>query len=262
LHSHLRTQQMSRIACAADPAARRKPEGRNMIGAKRKSMAVTAAAITSNYLVRLGLQQMIGAIPHIKLVGHAKFGEEANELIMREQPQVVIIDMESEIDATGLIQKIKKTVPHSKIIVLSGFDDKDRTREAFHLGVEGVVLKIQPPAVLIAIIEYLSNTMSKPPVDKGGGGTGPIIAASVPRLTDDDPSNLKWPEALTEREREVITLVGQGLSNKDIADRLCISGITVRHHLTSIFDKLGVSTRQKLLIRAHQFGLVELTASA
>ncbi len=73
---------------------------------------------------------------------------------------------------------------------------------------------------------------------------------------------VKWPHALTERERAVTVLIGQGLSNKDIANWLCISGITVRHHLTSIFDKLGVRSRQKLLIRAHQYGLVALTASA
>jgi DNA-binding NarL/FixJ family response regulator len=81
-------------------------------------------------------------------------------------------------------------------------------------------------------------------------------------MPSDQGSTTKSPAGLTEREREVIVLIGQGLSNKDIADRLCISVITVRHHLTSIFDKLGVSTRQKLLIRAHQYGLVELTASA
>jgi DNA-binding NarL/FixJ family response regulator len=72
----------------------------------------------------------------------------------------------------------------------------------------------------------------------------------------------QWTGSLTDRERNVIALVGEGLSNKDIGDRLCISEITVRHHLTSIFDKLGVSNRQKLLIRAHQYGLVALTASA
>ena len=232
-----------------------------MTGTKRKSAAVTTAAITSNHLVRLGLQQMIGATHHIRLVGHAKFGAEADGLITREQPQVIIIDMEPEIDATGLIQRIKKTAPHSKIILLSSFDDKERTKEAFLLGVEGIVLKIQPPAVLIAVIEFLSHTMGGSTTGKGGGATDLIPGASVPAVSGDEPSTLKWPEALTEREREVIALIGQGLSNKDIADRLCISVITVRHHLTSIFDKLGVTTRQKLLIRAHQYGLVELTAS-
>lgn len=69
-------------------------------------------------------------------------------------------------------------------------------------------------------------------------------------------------EVVTKREREIVALIGEGLSNKDIAARLGISSITVRHHLTSIFDKLGVTTRQKLLLRAHQYKLVELSASA
>jgi DNA-binding NarL/FixJ family response regulator len=62
-----------------------------------------------------------------------------------------------------------------------------------------------------------------------------------------------WPEALTEREREIIRLVAQGLSNKDIAYQLSISDSTVRHHMTSIFDKVGVPNRQKLLLHTHQF---------
>lgn len=233
-----------------------------MSGLKRKSLTATLAVITSNHLVRLGLQQIIGTTQHIRFVGHAKCGADADELIGREQPQVVVIDMEPEIDVTGLIQKINRTAPRSKLILLSGFDDKERTKEAFLSGVDGIVLKIQPPAVLIAVIEYLCHVAAEPTTDKGGGANHFLSTASIPPLSDAEPTALKWPEALTEREREVIVAIGQGLSNKDIADRLCISGITVRHHLTSIFDKLGVTTRQKLLIRAHQYGLVELTASA
>ena len=87
-------------------------------------------------------------------------------------------------------------------------------------------------------------------------------ALDVPALMTKNSNQPKWAGVLTEREREVIRLVSQGLSNKDIADRLCISSITVRHHLTNIFDKVGVSNRQKLLIRAHQYGLVGPMASA
>jgi DNA-binding NarL/FixJ family response regulator len=76
------------------------------------------------------------------------------------------------------------------------------------------------------------------------------------------PTQAHQPDGLTEREREVVRLISEGLSNKDIANRLCISSITVRHHLTSIFDKLGVSNRQKLLIRAHQNGLTRPPAMA
>ena len=76
------------------------------------------------------------------------------------------------------------------------------------------------------------------------------------------PEAMRCTDTLTDREREVIGLIGKGLSNRDIANTLCISETTVRHHLTSIFDKMGVSNRQKLLICAHQYGLVELAASA
>ena len=94
------------------------------------------------------------------------------------------------------------------------------------------------------------------------GMDGLIVAGTTLSSPVTESCAVKWPSALTERERAVIVLSGQGLSNKDIANRLCISGITVRHHLTSIFDKLGVTSRQKLLIRAHQYGLVSLTASS
>ena len=72
-----------------------------------------------------------------------------------------------------------------------------------------------------------------------------------------DPSVLESTGILTEREGDMIRLIGQGRSNKDIADHLCISAVAVRHHLTSIFDKLGVTTRPKLLVRAHHYSLVE-----
>jgi DNA-binding NarL/FixJ family response regulator len=117
--------------------------------------------------------------------------------------------------------------------------------------------------VLVAVIDSLCQAIRSSVNDKGGEVSSTFLTSPRPiPFTNTEAAALRLPDGLTEREREVIVLIGQGLSNKDIADRLCISGITVRHHLTSIFDKLGVTTRQKLLIRAHQFGLVELTASA
>ena len=74
----------------------------------------------------------------------------------------------------------------------------------------------------------------------------------------EDSEAAKIITSLTSREREIIAVIGEGFSNKDIADRLCISETTVRHHLTSIFSKFDVSNRQKLLIAAHQYGVVEL----
>ncbi|HWP41952.1 MAG TPA: response regulator transcription factor, partial [Blastocatellia bacterium] len=81
-----------------------------------------------------------------------------------------------------------------------------------------------------------------------------MVRASKPKEADPESSKIA---SLTEREREVVALVGEGLKNKQIADRLFISETTVRHHLTSIFDKLGVSDRVELLIYAYRHGLAD-----
>jgi DNA-binding NarL/FixJ family response regulator len=136
-------------------------------------------------------------------------------------------------------------------VLLCGLEDKDRTREAFSTGVDGIMLKVQPPEVVLAVIEALYAAVKAPVL----GPRGSVIrqAPLVTKPTETMPQPPAWPEALTEREREIIRLVGQGLSNKDIAYKLSISDSTVRHHMTSIFDKVGVPNRQKLLVHAHHF---------
>lgn len=230
----------------------------------RQGKSTTAAILSSNYLLRLGLQKIVETETWIRLIDHAVDGMTIDHMLTREHPDIVIVDMEIERDITELVRKIKAAAPLIKIILLSGFDDADCIQQAFGRGVDGIVLKVQPSAVLIATIDYLARhaDVTMPPIGKVAM---PMTIANAPEPSASiagNPDQLKWPDGLTEREREVIRLIGQGLSNKDIADRLCISSITVRHHLTSIFDKLGVSNRQKLLIRAHQYGIVELTARA
>ena len=162
-----------------------------------------------------------------------------------------ILDLETERDAIGTIKQIRESAPTSKIVLLCGLEDKDRTREAFAAGVDGIILKVQPPAVVLAVIEAL-YTAGEALGRLGAGWRGRMgLGLAFTRRSESDPQLPAWPDALTEREREIIRLVGQGLSNKDIAYKLSISDSTVRHHMTSIFDKVGVPNRQKLLIHAH-----------
>jgi DNA-binding NarL/FixJ family response regulator len=218
------------------------------------------ALVTNNYLLRLGLQKIVDDEKWIRLVEQANRGGNLEEILTREQPHVVILDSDGGA-ASDLIQRIKKVSPDIKTILLSGFDDAECTRQAFASGVDGIVLKVQPSAVLIATINYLARAGGEIVLPIGNGPAqlklSPTPAA--PTLTPAPPTR---SDGLTERECEVVRLISEGLSNKDIADRLCISSITVRHHLTNIFDKLGVSNRQKLLLRAHQHGLVGTPASA
>ena len=222
------------------------------------------AIVTNNYLLRLGLQKIVDDEKWIRLVGQAAHAGNLDEILTNEQPHIVILDTEIGGAAPDLIQKIKRLAPGVKTILLSGFDDTECTRQALASGVDGIVLKMQPSAVLIATINYLADS-GEEVVLPIGNRPAPLklnYTSALPTAPPPTPAPTKWSDSLTEREREVVRLVSEGLSNKDIADRLCISSITVRHHLTSIFDKLGVSNRQKLLIRAHQQGLVGSPALA
>lgn len=231
-----------------------------MIGLDPGHPQITLAMVTTNQLVRLGLQAVIKAQERIRLIGEATSVSEAEKLIAREKPHILLVEMAGEIDILELVRKMKASVPTTKIIVLSGMEDRHCTWQALPAGIDGIVLSIQPPAALLATIDYVSHCPAKTEPDKRNdtgrlNGTARGIATPGPSLT-------RGPDALTKREHEVIVLIGQGLSNKDIADRLSICSTTVRHHLTSIFDKLGVTSRQKLLIRAHQHGLVEFRTFA
>ena len=222
------------------------------------------AIVTNSYLLRLGLQKIVDDEKWIRLVGQAAHAGNLDEILANEQPHIVILDTEIDGAAPDLIQKIKRVAPRVKTVLLSGFDDTECTRQALASGVDGIVLKVQPSAVLIATIKYLADS-GEEVILPIGNGQAPLKLSHTPARStapSPTPAPTKWSDGLTEREREVVRLISEGLSNKDIADRLCISSITVRHHLTSIFDKLGVSNRQKLLIRAHQQGLVGSPALA
>jgi len=222
------------------------------------------AIVTNNYLLRLGLQKIVDDEKWIRLVGQAVHAGNLDEILTNQHPHTVILDTEIGCVAPDFIQKIKRVAPRVKTILLSGFDDTECARQALDSGVDGIVLKVQPSAVLIATIKYLANSGEEfvLPIGNGQASLQLCYARAVPTATPSPPAPTKWSDGLTEREREVVRLIGEGLSNKDIANRLCISSITVRHHLTSIFDKLGVSNRQKLLIRAPQQGLVGSPALA
>ena len=236
-----------------------------MSGIEDGRISTKVAIASSNYLLRLGLQRIVETEKWINLVGHVSNSAALDDMLSCEQPHVMIIDTEMVKDVTDLIKRIKTAVPRIRIILLSGLEDPECTRQAIDFAVDGIVLKVQPSAVLVATIRYLTRPTTNHVQPVIENVTAHLTMNEMSRSSGSRPkhsSQTKWPDGLTERECEVIRLISQGLSNKDIADRLCISSITVRHHLTNIFDKLGVSNRQKLLIRAHQYGIEELTALA
>lgn len=234
-----------------------------MSGIEEGKGETVVGIVSNNYLLRLGLQKIVENETWIRLIGQSAHGPNLDAILTRERPQIVILDTETEDAVPELIQKIRLATPGTRIILLAGLDEAETTRQAFACGIDALVLKVQPSPVLIATIHYLAHTGV--PIMLPIGNTAAHLKQpphSISTTIAQTPVTSNWSDGLTERERDVVRLIGEGLSNKDIADRLCISSITVRHHLTSIFDKLGVSNRQKLLIRAHQHGLVRPPALA
>lgn len=214
---------------------------------------LTIAIISRHHLLVLGLQKMFESkrTEHLHVVVHQHQRMTPAVLLPESRPDVFILDMETERDTLGTIKQLRDAAPLSKIMLLSGFEDKESTREAVDYGVDAVILKIQPPTVVLAAIEALFPIV--PHADSVDGDGAKFVASTnvFEKATATRPSATVWPAELTQREREVIKLVGQGLSNKDIASQMSISDNTVRHHLTSIFDKVGVPNRKKLLVHAH-----------
>lgn len=214
--------------------------------------SLTLAIISRQYLMWFGLQKIFERVDTVRIVVHPHLSMTPDAPPAEPRPDVFILDMETEQDAIGTINQIRESAPTSKIVLLSGFEDKDRTRDAFEYGVDGIILKVQTPAVMLAVIKGLyasicerSSVKPHEGVDLNKFPTSDLVAElNVPPV---------WCDGLTERKKQIVALISQGLSNKDIADRLYISECTVRHHLTSIFYRIGVPNRKKLLIYTNRF---------
>jgi DNA-binding NarL/FixJ family response regulator len=213
-------------------------------------------------MIRIGIRMILDQHPRFVMSGESNTPRKAIELVERQHPDIVLIDADICDDAEAFIHELQHASDGSRIVVLSGLEDEELTRKALMAGAAGVILKIQPPVVLLALMESLCAADPVTVKEREAVKNFPMAPidqkpmAFVNEKKRDDTS--KRIESLTIREREIISLIAMGMRNKDIADQLCISETTVRHHLTNIFGKLEVSDRQKLLILAHHYDLAEL----
>jgi two-component system, NarL family, nitrate/nitrite response regulator NarL len=217
------------------------------------SQPIRVVIVDDHVVVRTGLRMLIESQPGIIVVGEAGNGAEALAVVGRTQPDIIVLDLdlggESGLDYFPGLRTAAST---ARVLVLTGVRDPELHRRAVRLGSMGLVRKEEAAEVLLQAIKK---------VHAGEVWLEPAMIASVlGEMTGTRASQLLDPEAakiasLTEREREVVTLMGQGLRNKQIAERLGISETTVRHHLTSIFAKLGVTDRLELVIYIYRNGL-------
>ncbi|HKO27612.1 MAG TPA: response regulator transcription factor [Solirubrobacteraceae bacterium] len=195
-------------------------------------------------VVRVGLERLLANVDEIEVVGTASNGAEAVELCERLRPDVVLMDLSMPVlDGVEATKRIDAAHDGTvSIVVLTSFSDREQVLAALDAGASGYLLKDADPDELIRGIHAAAR------------GEAPIAPKAARELLATRSERKDEPE-LSRREREVLELVAQGLPNKRIALELSISEKTVKTHLTSIFERLGVSDRYQAALWAHRHGL-------
>ena len=221
--------------------------------ASRTTNAIRILLVDDHAVVRAGLRMIIQSREGMTIVGEAGNRDDALALAASEHPEIILLDLDLGGDSgMALIADLIAAACEARIIILTGLRDPESHRQAVLLGAMGIVKKEKAAEVLITAIERVHAGEAWLDPSLMAGVLTEMTRSSRGRKTDPEKDKIA---ALTNREREVIALVGEGIKSKEIAGRLFISETTVRHHLTSIFDKLGVADRVELLIYAYRHGL-------
>ena len=211
----------------------------------------TVAVVDDQELVRSGLQMVLEA-RGCEVVGTAGDGRAGVELVRRTDPDVVLMDIRMPVlDGIAATRILTEAHLRTRVLVLTTYDLDQYVYEALRAGAAGFLLKATPPERLVEGVRTVAGgeALLAPSL------TRRLIEEHVrrPPPTDGVPPVLR---VLTEREREVLTLVARGCSNDAIAERLVVSQATVKTHLNRIVAKLGLTSRVQAVVLAYESGLV------
>ena len=194
-------------------------------------------------VVRTGLEQLVGTFDDVEVVGAGANGEEAVDICAATRPNVALIDLEMPLlDGIEATRRIRGVSPATSVIVFTSFSDRERILGALDAGAIGYLLKDAEPEEIHRAIRAAM---------RGEAPLAPKAAAALLAAR----SAATPPHDLTDREREVLSLVATGLANKQIARRLGISEKTVKGHLTQVFQTIGVTDRTQAALWAERNGL-------
>lgn len=217
---------------------------------------ITVALADDQALVRAGFRALLAAEDDIAVVAEAADGDSAVELARRRRPDIVLMDIRMPgldgLQATAQITR-DPALGSTRVIVLTTFELDEYVFGALRAGASGFLLKDLEPADLIAAVRVVAGgeALLAPRL------TRRLIEAFVTGAgSSGSPAAMRALEQLTPREREVLTLVGRGHTNGEIAQRLVLSPLTVKTHMAKLFAKLGARDRAQLVVAAYESGLV------
>ncbi|GAA3396764.1 response regulator transcription factor [Cryptosporangium minutisporangium] len=203
-------------------------------------------------MIRAGVRAILTTDPQIEVVAEAADGREAVEAARRHRPDVVLLDVRMPLmDGLAAAEELKRAAPSVAVLVLTTFGEDEYIDRALSAGAAGFLLKSGDPRELLAGVHaaadgaaFLSPKVAQRVIAAWNTGRTGRAAAARERIA-----------ALTDREREVLSLVGAGLSNADIAGRLFLVEGTVKAYVSTILSRLGVRNRVQAALLAHEAGL-------
>jgi len=207
--------------------------------------------VDDHAMFREGVRALLQGYDEIEIVGEAESGRDAIEKFHQLAPQVVLMDVSMPImNGLEATRRIHKEFPDVKILALTQYDDREYVLSMLKAGAKGYISKTATASELVSAIHV---------IQKGESFLHPSAATSlINEYLTQSPENKDEYERLSSREREVLQLVAEGRTNREIADGLFISIKTVLRHRTSIMEKLGFQNRTELIKYALSRGLIEM----
>jgi DNA-binding NarL/FixJ family response regulator len=205
---------------------------------------IRVAIADDHRVVRVGLEQLLDTFSDVDLVGSADGGEAAVELCIEQKPDVLLLDLAMpDLDGIGVTKRLAEEASDIKVVLFTSFGDREAIIAALDAGAVGYLLKDAEPEEIHSAIRAAAR------------GETPLAPKAASALLSEHRTRTPAAVELTARERDVLSLVIAGSSNKQIARRLGISEKTVKGHLTNIFQRIGVTDRTQAALWAERSGL-------
>lgn len=218
-------------------------------------MTIRVLMVDDHAVVRVGMRMLMESDPEIEVVGEGQTGREAIDLARELQPDVIVMDVTMpQMDGVEATRRIKQEMPHLAVLALTIHEGQDYFFRMLDAGASGYVPKRAAPDDLLRAIKVVASgaVFLEPGIAKD------LVADYLTRVQDGSTQEKESYDVLTDREREVLTLIAEDCTNREIGNRLGISVKTVERHRENMMGKLNLHSRTELVKYAIRKGLITL----